>query len=382
MICAAEGAQFAEVETSSGVMGFVQAKYLVKVDPDPDAGALSPVHAQDVALEMSVIAPAIDLATGGGSFAQIPTESQKILMPLMELQKLHGTVPGPAFPPHGGLPSHATAVVPVTTLAAQAAVVSPASFGPLNLSPQLPPPRLPSLGSPPAFPPPVKNMFNNHFMLWSDDKVRNQFLIFFSVYVIWAALDIAFDVLFAVESSRILELELPSSLPLRHFFPATVAVLGSSMLLTMYANIPVFRRFVLVSREQHEEESQGNSRLVWQEFAPAVAAVFRALLAQPVSGAFSSMLQEVRNEFQPAASAPGSPVPDARESLVMFLISGPSNVLRAVEWLSKAASVLLQNVICLCSLSVSGKWELFDKLDRETLYPSIFAIQQAHCGLV
>ena len=63
----------------------------------------------------------------------------------------------------------------------------------------------------------------------------------------------------------------------------------------------------------------------------------------------------------------------------MFLISGPSSVLRALEWLAKAACVLLRNVICLCSLSMSGKWELFDKLDRETLYPSsIFARYNQH----
>jgi hypothetical protein len=64
----------------------------------------------------------------------------------------------------------------------------------------------------------------------------------------------------------------------------------------------------------------------------------------------------------------------------MFLISGPSSVLRAFEWLANAACVLLQNVICLCSLSMAGKWQLFDKLfDRESLYPSsIFSRYNQH----
>ncbi len=116
----------------------------------------------------------------------------------------------------------------------------------------------------------------NHYMLWDDEKIRNQFLGFFSVYVIWAALDIAFDVLFAIESSRIIHLD---STPLHHFFPATVACLGSSMLLTMYANIPVYHRTVLVSRAQHDEESHGNSRLVWPEFFFTIAHCFRRYLS-------------------------------------------------------------------------------------------------------
>jgi hypothetical protein len=116
----------------------------------------------------------------------------------------------------------------------------------------------------------------NHYMLWDDEKIRNQFLVFFSVYVIWAALDIAFDVLFAIESSRIIHLDLP---PLHHFFPATVACLGSSMLLTMYANIPVYHRTVLVSSAQHDEESHGNSRLVWPEFFFTIAYCCRRYLS-------------------------------------------------------------------------------------------------------
>ena len=217
--------------------------------------------------------------------------------------------------------------------------------------------------------PPAPSM-SNHFNLWPDDKVRNQFLIFFIANVIPAALDIAFDVLFAVESSRVLLVEqLPDSSSLRHFFPATVAVLGLSMLITMYANIPVFRRTVLVSRAQHEEESQGDSRLVWQEFAPAVANVFRVLLVQPVSGLFS-MLVEVMNIifnfycsaytklFPPAASPPTPPVPPALgsdRSRKPFLISGPSSVFQAFVWLAKAVSVLMRNMISLCSLSMAGK---------------------------
>ena len=66
---------------SWGVIGFVQAKYLVEFNPDPDTvaiveiipnpdmGAMSPVDESDVAIEMSDIAPVHDLNTHASSSA-------------------------------------------------------------------------------------------------------------------------------------------------------------------------------------------------------------------------------------------------------------------------------------------------------------------------
>jgi hypothetical protein len=350
---AAEGTHFALVETSSGVAGYVQAKYIVEADHSRDDVIVpNPVEGRDVTVEMTVVAPvcttkhkrkkktpkastAADPAAGVGmktSAAALACGiSEEVSVPIENLVSQAGP---PTLPPRRPLP-------PTPTIEP-----SPHHF-PRHL-------HSPTLSSTPTHPSPIQptKIVSSHYMLWDNDETRNHFLIFFSAYVIWAAFDIAFDILFAVESSRILLVELPDFIPLRHFFPATVACLGSSMLLTMYANIPVLRRAVLVSRAQHDEDSQGNSKLAWEEFLPAVATVFRVFIVQPVS--------DVKRGTDHSCFG-------------MFLFSGPSNVAKSFSHLGSCVLVILRNVICFCMMSMSGRWEQFDLLDDASLYPSEIA---------
>jgi len=211
--------------------------------------------------------------------------------------------------------------------------------------------------SPPAVAP-VK-VPPNHYLFWDDATQRKDFLLFFCIYIVWAAFDIAFDVLFAFETFRILQIDVPNTFSLSHFFPATVVCLLASMLLTMYANIPLLRRVVLISSLQHEEESQGNSRLVWEDFPLEAKKCFRVFV------------DAVLIIFQDSKwRAAGGGIDKAK--LQEFLFAGPSTLLSAVIGLLMTIPLLLRNIVSLATLSTTGKWELFDKLDNEFMFPPIF----------
>jgi hypothetical protein len=202
---------------------------------------------------------------------------------------------------------------------------------------------------------------SKHFMLWNDDKTRTEFLTFFIGYVIWAALDIAFDVLFALESSRIFYLESSDSLPLRHFFPAIVVVLGSSMLLTMFANIPVYHRHVLVSSSQHDEESEGSSKLVLPEFFDSIAGCFRRYLA--------SIVILFNYTFHP---------PCFNNDTIQLIFSWPCIFGFGLLHLLAVFPVILCNVASFLTLSLTGNFGLFGWVNDELISAHLYNALNNH----
>jgi hypothetical protein len=209
--------------------------------------------------------------------------------------------------------------------------------------------------------------------LWLDKNTRNYFLYFCIFFIVWVALDILFDILFGIETFRITPSGIPSSSPLRHFFPAAFVFLVISFLITTSTNACVYRRVVLMSSSEHKLESKGETRLVWEELFQYVSIIFQTILIVSVGSACKSMVRRmigIYKWFFVVGSPTTLPIfPHSPTMLSTFVVVGPMNLAKSFAHLPKTIPVALRSIFSLCSLAMTGKWKQCDVLDSETMFP-------------
>jgi hypothetical protein len=174
--------------------------------------------------------------------------------------------------------------------------------------------------------PTPKAVPTNYRLLWLNKYTRNSFLWFFVAFIMWVALDVLFHVLFGVETYRIIPSDIPGASPLRHFFPAALVFLIISFLITTFANARVFRRVVLISASQHQLESQGTNRLVWEELFPMIVVVFHTIIFVSTANACKSAVRRSVGIYKWFIVTSNPATPSASRSPTMlskFLVVGP-----------------------------------------------------------
>jgi hypothetical protein len=131
---------------------------------------------------------------------------------------------------------------------------------------------------------------------------------------------------FGVETYQIIPSDIPGASPLRHFFPAALVFLIISFLITTFANARVFRRVVLISASQHQLESQGTNRLVWEELFPMIVVVFHTIIFVSTANACKSAVRRSVGIYKWFIVTSNPATPSASRSPTMlskFLVVGP-----------------------------------------------------------
>ncbi len=212
---------------------------------------------------------------------------------------------------------------------------------------------------------------SKHKNAWPNRKIRNAFFMFLFAFVICCAVDVLLDVIFGVESYRVIISDVSSSSFMRSFFPATVVFLVASFAITTYTNFRAFRRFVLVSASEHQLESNGKSLLIWQELIPTTVVLFRTILCASVASARKSMIANVisvhdwffvKQMFLPHLT------------LSKLFKEGLGNIISAFVHLPKTIPATLKSVANLFSLSVTEQSRWHDLCDDETLFPEFVSV--------
>jgi hypothetical protein len=181
----------------------------------------------------------------------------------------------------------------------------------------------------------------------SDAQKRKDFLNFMLVFVVWAALDIIFDVLFAIETGRLQFMQsLPSFSPFAYFFPFTLFFLIASISITTFANARNIQRVCLLTQEEHEESST-EGMVIWRDYCqnivpPIVSACFSFLDFMKIFG------------FIKPHSMWGTSLTD---------YSGLSKFQVSVDFMSLAFCALPRLVICAATFALAAQWKAFDWVD-------------------
>lgn len=217
-----------------------------------------------------------------------------------------------------------------------------------------------------------------HTSIWTSRKTRNAYLIFLFMFLLWCALDVFFDVFFAIESYRIIISDISSSPFMMGFFPATVVFLVISFCITIYSNFGYFRRLVVVSSHEHSLESKVKTCLIWQELFPSIVILFRAIMFTSVSSARRSMIASSISIYEwyfgkPIYLHPQHFFLRPPTSPSTFLKIGLRNIATSIFYLPRTIPATLHSMACLFSISVTEQRSWYDICDSGTLFPKVLS---------
>jgi hypothetical protein len=199
---------------------------------------------------------------------------------------------------------------------------------------------------------------SDHWFHWGQAHKRKDFLTFMLIFVLWAALDMLFDILFAIETGRLHIMQsLPSFSPFAYFFPFTLTFLILSISVTTFSNARSIERVCLLTQEEHEASSTEGIvawRDYWQNVVPKIFDVCFSFLD----------IMKIFGFIQPH-SMWGTSLED---------YSGLSMFKYFVALISAAFCALPRLVICAGTFALAGRWEAFDwvNLDVKILGTAFF----------